>query len=247
MGRKAETHGLSVWWQISAIIPLVWPTSDGTCFSPQDRAYYYLVTVANLEPVQKYNISIFDYFFTPISRHLLDWKEWTLCLVCPWLSLLTFVCEHQVRNKQWACVKMTDSSSLIVTSLRLPFVTFAQVKQTGWPLHIVILTSGGWQPREAGVTWRVGQVPLPHGLWGRRSLGGLARYHHSVLECPPHHVHVAGPGLAPGQLVPHGEGLSPEQVCPVSLSQAEMEAMYKHCRQVRTLFLVSKCKLMFQP
>ena len=44
--------------------------------------------------------------------------------------------------------------------------------------------------------------------------------------------HFTGPGLAPGQLVPHGEGLSPEQVCPVSLSQEEMEAMYKHCRQV---------------
>lgn len=47
-----------------------------------------------------------------------------------------------------------------------------------------------------------------------------------------HHHDVTGPGLAPGQLVPYGEGLEPEQVCPVSLSQAEVEAMYKHSRQV---------------
>ena len=47
---------------------------------------------------------------------------------------------------------MTDSSSLIVTSLRLPFVTFAQVKHEDIPLHLEILMSGGWQPGEAGVT-----------------------------------------------------------------------------------------------
>ena len=47
---------------------------------------------------------------------------------------------------------MTDSSSLIVTSLRLPFVTFAQVTHKLIPLHLVIQMSGGWQPGEAGVT-----------------------------------------------------------------------------------------------
>ena len=49
--------------------------------------------------------------------------------------------------------------------------------------------------------------------------------------------------------MPHGEGLSPEQVCPVSLSQAEMEAMYKHCRQVshgNNVNLVNKISNVFQ-
>ena len=40
--------------------------------------YYCLVTVAIPEPVQnqrKYFSIVFDYFFSPISLHLLDWKE----------------------------------------------------------------------------------------------------------------------------------------------------------------------------
>ena len=59
-----------VFWQISAIIPLLSrPKSDGTCFSPQDRAYYYLVTVANLEPVQKFKI-IFQYLIISSPQSL---------------------------------------------------------------------------------------------------------------------------------------------------------------------------------
>lgn len=72
--------------------------------------------------------------------------------------------------------------------------------------------------------------------WPGNSDQGDPECHHDQGDPECDHDHVAGPGLAPGQLVPHGEGLSPEQVCPVNLSQPEMEAMYKHCRQVRTLF-----------
>ena len=48
----------------------------------------------------------------------------------------------------------------------------------------------------------------------------------------------AGPGLGPGQQVPGpgeaGQGVGPQQVCPVYLGQGEVDTMYQHCRQVGT-------------
>ena len=96
--------------------------------------------------------------------------------------------------------------------------------------------TGAWGGSRAGTS---GPAPSASSCRRPADTGWVSRkYYTEVGIISGVQVGWAGPGLGPGQQVPGpgeaGQGVGPQQVCPVYLGQAEVDTMYQHCRQVGT-------------